>query len=68
MNPMQRFVIAAGALVLAACASLSPAQREQSAHVVAAARPVAVDCTALTKCAQPSPLHDLAARAGRIHP
>ena len=63
MDPMQRLIIAACAFTLAACASLSPAQREQSTRIATAARPTAVDCTTLDKCAQPSPLHDLAARA-----
>ena len=63
MNLMHRLVIAAGTLALAACASLSPAQREHSARIVAAARPTAVDCEARNKCAQPSPLRDLATRA-----
>ena len=63
MNLLQRLGITACALALSACASLSPAQREQSARIVTAARPAAVECTALDKCAQPSPLRDLAARA-----
>ncbi|MFC5571201.1 phospholipase D family protein [Lysobacter yangpyeongensis] len=63
MKCLPRFFLAACALALAACASLSPAQREQSAAIVAAARPTAVECAALDKCAQPSPLRDLAARA-----
>ena len=63
MNLLQRLGIAACALALSACASLSPAQREQSARIVSAARPTTVECTALDKCAQPSPLRDLAARA-----
>jgi phosphatidylserine/phosphatidylglycerophosphate/cardiolipin synthase-like enzyme len=63
MTFLSRLCLAACALTLAACASLSPAQREQSARIIAAARPTAVDCDAPNKCAQPSPLHDLAARA-----
>ena len=63
MTAMRRLTLAACALTLAACASLSPAQRAESARIVAAARPIEVDCTALNKCAQPSPLRDLAARA-----
>lgn len=63
MKLLPRVCLAACALALAACASLSPAKREQSARVVAAARPTAVDCDALDKCAQPSPLRNLAARA-----
>jgi len=63
MTLLQRLGLAACALALAACASLSPAQREQSARIVAAARPATVECTAIDKCAQPSPLRDLAARA-----
>ena len=63
MNFLKRLSIAACALVLAACASLSPAQRERSASIVNAARPVAVECQALNKCAQASPLRDLATRA-----
>ena len=63
MNLIHRLVIAAGTLALAACASLSPAQRERSARIVAAARPTAVDCAELNKCAKPSPLRDLATRA-----
>jgi len=63
MTLLHRFGLAACALTLAACASLSPAQREASARVVAAARPTALDCAELNKCAQPSPLRDLAVRA-----
>lgn len=63
MDVLQRFVIASSVLVLSACASLSPAQREQSAQVVAAARPVAPECDQIDRCAQPSPLRDLATRA-----
>jgi phosphatidylserine/phosphatidylglycerophosphate/cardiolipin synthase-like enzyme len=63
MTLPSRLGIAACALTLAACASLSPAQRDESARILAAARPTAVDCTALDKCAQPSPLRDLASRA-----
>ncbi|QNP39429.1 phospholipase D family protein [Lysobacter solisilvae (ex Woo and Kim 2020)] len=63
MDLLPRFTLAACLLALSACASLSPAQRERSAQVVAAARPVAVDCDRLDRCAQPSPLRDLAARA-----
>ena len=58
-----RLVPALCALALSACASLSPAQREQSARIIAAAQPATVECTELDKCAQPSPLRDLAARA-----
>ena len=63
MTFLHRFGLAACALALAACASLSPAQREASARVVAAARPSALDCAELDRCAQPSPLRDLAVRA-----
>jgi phosphatidylserine/phosphatidylglycerophosphate/cardiolipin synthase-like enzyme len=63
MTLSSRLVLALCALALSACASLSPAQREQSARIVAAARPSTVECTAIDKCAQPSPLRDLAARA-----
>lgn len=63
MTLLHRFGLAACALTLAACASLSPAQRDASARVVAAARPTALDCAELNKCAQPSPLRDLATRA-----
>ncbi|NUO72075.1 MAG: phospholipase D family protein, partial [Frateuria sp.] len=63
MSFLPRLSLAVCVLALAACASLSPAQREHSARIVAAARPTATECEALNKCAQPSPLHDLAARA-----
>ncbi|GAB3345839.1 phospholipase D family protein [Lysobacter tyrosinilyticus] len=63
MTFLHRFGLAACALTLAACASLSPAQREASARVVAAARPTAVECAEPGNCAQPSPLRELAARA-----
>ncbi len=58
-----RLLLAACALALSACASLSPAQREHSARIVAAARPVEVGCTQVDRCAQPSPLRELAGKA-----
>ncbi|GAB3101385.1 phospholipase D family protein [Lysobacter terrae] len=63
MSFLPRLSLAIWALALAACASLSPAQRDHSARIIAAARPVTVDCEALNKCAQPSPLRDLATQA-----
>jgi phosphatidylserine/phosphatidylglycerophosphate/cardiolipin synthase-like enzyme len=59
----RRFAIVACALALAACASLSPQRQAESARIVTAARSTTVDCDALNKCAHPSPLRDLAARA-----
>ena len=50
-------------LALSACATLSPAQRDRASAMAAAARPQAVDCSAIDACAQPSPLRGLAARA-----
>jgi len=51
------------ALACGACATLTPGQRAQAGAIAAAARSTAVDCTREDACAQPSPLHDLAARA-----
>jgi phosphatidylserine/phosphatidylglycerophosphate/cardiolipin synthase-like enzyme len=47
----------------AACASLSPAQRERARGIVVAARSGVVDCTRADACARPSALHQLGARA-----
>ena len=60
---LQCGVIALLALGLSACASLSGAQREQAAQIVAAARPTTLACTAPDNCAQPSPLRARAMRA-----
>jgi phosphatidylserine/phosphatidylglycerophosphate/cardiolipin synthase-like enzyme len=60
---MRGCVLAVLTLGLAACASLSGVQREQAGQIVTAARPTAVDCMQVNHCAQPSPLHELAARA-----
>ena len=52
------------ALACSACATLSPAQRaHRAARSPAAARSTAIDCDRADACAQPSPLHALAARA-----
>jgi len=56
-------ILAALALSLSACATLSPAQRERATQIVAAARPVQLDCFAENACAQPSALRALGDRA-----
>ena len=63
MTGLRSIVVATLALWLAACATLSPAQREQAAGVAAQARASTVDCDAADACAQPSPLRRLAGEA-----
>jgi putative cardiolipin synthase len=60
---MRAVAVAALALSLSACATLSPAQRARVGEVVAAARPIQIDCVGADACAQPSPLRALATRA-----
>lgn len=63
VSAMRRLAAASLALVLAGCASLSSAQRDDASAIVAAARPAQLDCARPDHCAQPSPLRALAARA-----
>jgi len=64
VRPGVRACVLALALACGACASLSPAQRERAGQLVAAARAATtVTCTKPDRCARPSPLHALAARA-----
>ncbi|HEY0502750.1 MAG TPA: phospholipase D-like domain-containing protein [Lysobacter sp.] len=63
MNAMRTVAGAVLALWLSACATLSPAQRARVGEVVAAARPIQVDCAGADACAQPSPLRALATQA-----
>jgi putative cardiolipin synthase len=51
------------ALACCACASLSPGQLQRAQAIAGAARSTTVACDRADACAQPSPLHDLAARA-----
>ena len=51
------------ALACGACASLSPNQLQRAQAIAGAARSTTVACDRADACAQPSPLHDLAARA-----
>jgi phosphatidylserine/phosphatidylglycerophosphate/cardiolipin synthase-like enzyme len=46
-----------------ACATLSPEEQARTAALVEAARSTELTCTAANACAQPSALHQLAARA-----
>lgn len=68
MNPfVARIAVRCAALLLAlsttACVSLTDAQRDRASAIAAAARSTVIDCSAPAACAQPSPLHDLGARA-----
>lgn len=63
MNPVLRGLAALLALSLAACASLSPAQRDRATAIAAAARSTQVDCAGADACAQPSALYALGPRA-----
>ena len=56
MTGLRSIMVATLALWLAACATLSPEQRDQAASVAAQARASTVDCAAADACAQPSPL------------
>lgn len=63
MTGLRSIVVAMLLPWLAACATLSSAQREQAASVAAQARTTTVDCVAADACAQPSPLRRLAGEA-----
>ena len=63
MNPWRPMMVAACAVALSACATLSPVQRDRAVAIAVAARSHQVDCTARNACAQASPLRDLAGRA-----
>ena len=63
---MSRILRALLVLVLlsgTACATLSPEEQARTAALVEAARSTELTCTAANACAQPSALHQLAARA-----
>jgi len=51
------------ALMLSACATLSPQEADRAVAIAAAARPATLTCGADDHCAQPSPLRELAGRA-----
>ncbi len=63
MSAWRQLLLATGALLLSACATLSAPQRDRAAAIAVAARSQQLDCSAANACAQPSPLRDLAARA-----
>ncbi|HZH42575.1 MAG TPA: phospholipase D family protein [Lysobacter sp.] len=63
MNALRRALLGAAALLLSACATLSPRQVEQIEARVQQVRPQTLDCSAIDHCATPSPLRELAARA-----
>ena len=63
MNIFLRGLVVWLALSCGACVSLSETQRNRAASIAVAARSSIVDCSAADACAQPSPLHELSARA-----
>ena len=64
MTPWCRVLMLVALLLPAtACSTLGPQQREQAAAVAIAARDATVDCARPDRCAQPSPLRDLAGEA-----
>lgn len=63
MNRSLRLLVTALALASAACASLSPAQRQRATTIVEASRTDAVTCAPTDACAQASLLRELGARA-----
>lgn len=63
MTRWRPLAAAALALLLSACATLSPQQVREVDAVVAARRPSELSCAEPRRCAEPSPLRDLAARA-----
>ncbi len=64
MTPWCRVMMLVALLLPAtACSTLGPQQREQAAAVAIAARDATVDCARPDRCAQPSPLRDLAGEA-----
>ncbi len=62
-RPLLRAALAALALSVAACATLSPQDRLRAAEVVVESRPTAVDCDRPNACAQPSSLRELGTQA-----
>ena len=63
MNRLRAWLVPLLALACGACATLSPAQRTRAELVASQARSSLIDCDRADACAQPSPLHALAARA-----
>ncbi len=58
-----RALLALAALLLAGCASVSGAQRDEGSAIAHAARSTLVDCTASDACALDTPVRELASRA-----
>ncbi|WP_447729352.1 phospholipase D family protein [Pseudoxanthomonas suwonensis] len=64
MNAWARPLLAALlALSATACSTLSPQQRDRAAAVAVSARDSTVECTRADRCAEPSPLRELAGEA-----
>ncbi len=63
LRALARLLLCGWALAAGACATLSPAQREQAALVAVQARATALDCDRADACALDSPLLALADRA-----
>ncbi|HVR81546.1 MAG TPA: phospholipase D family protein [Luteimonas sp.] len=63
MNRLRAWLVPLLALACGACATLSTAQRTRAELVASQARSSLIDCDRADACAQPSPLHALAARA-----
>jgi phosphatidylserine/phosphatidylglycerophosphate/cardiolipin synthase-like enzyme len=63
VNRFVRLCLLVALLPLAACSTLSHAERERAVAVAAAARSQDLECEAADRCAQPSPLRALAGQA-----
>lgn len=63
MHGVRSLLVAALLLSATACSTLGPQQREQAAAVAIAGRDATVDCDRVDRCAEPSPLRDLAGAA-----
>src|SRR5690606_7105650 len=60
---MRLLLAAALAVSASACSTLGPQQRDQAAALAVAARDASLDCERADRCAEPSPLRDLAGQA-----
>src|SRR5690606_5376618 len=60
---MRLLLAAALAVSASACSTLGPQQRDQAAALAVAARDASLDCERADRCAEPSPLRDLAGEA-----
>ena len=63
MTRLQKPLLTLTLLLMSACATLTPAQRDRAQQVAHDAQSQQIDCQQADACAQASPLHELSARA-----